>query len=77
MTCPASNGPRRTPSKNPGGWTLPWKHRHHIHSISPGAADTVYGRSDLISDTGVWLAGDASCLLTGTQIPAGKNYLTI
>ncbi len=32
---------------------------------------------DLVSDIVVWLAGDASSLVTAAQIPAEKGYLKI
>jgi NAD(P)-dependent dehydrogenase (short-subunit alcohol dehydrogenase family) len=32
---------------------------------------------DLVSDIVVWLASDASSLLTAAQIPADKGYLKI
>jgi SDR family mycofactocin-dependent oxidoreductase len=53
-------------------------HPHYIHSFSPGALPTdSLAAPDLISDIVVWLAGDASSLLTAAQIPADKGYLKI
>ncbi|WP_396916355.1 mycofactocin-coupled SDR family oxidoreductase [Mycolicibacterium sp.] len=53
-------------------------HPHYIHSFSPGAlpTDSLIAPSD-ISDIVVWLAGDASALVTAAQIPADKGYLKI
>jgi enoyl-[acyl-carrier-protein] reductase (NADH) len=53
-------------------------HPHYIHSYSPGALPTdSLAAPDLISDIVVWLAGDASALVTAAQIPADKGYLKI
>jgi SDR family mycofactocin-dependent oxidoreductase len=53
-------------------------HPHYIHSYSPGALPTdSLAAPDLISDIVVWLAGDASSLVTAAQIPADKGYLKI
>jgi len=53
-------------------------HPHFIHSYSPGALPTdSLAAPDLISDIVVWLAGDASSLVTAAQIPADKGYLKI
>jgi SDR family mycofactocin-dependent oxidoreductase len=53
-------------------------HPHYIHSYSPGALPTdSLAAPDLISDIVVWLASDASSLLTAAQIPADKGYLKI
>jgi SDR family mycofactocin-dependent oxidoreductase len=53
-------------------------HPHYIHSFSPGALPTEsLADPDLISDIIVWLAGDASSLITAAQIPADKGYLKI
>jgi SDR family mycofactocin-dependent oxidoreductase len=53
-------------------------HPHYIHSYSPGALPTdSLTAPDLISDIVVWLAGDASSLVTAAQIPADKGYLKI
>ena len=53
-------------------------HPHYIHSFSPGALPTdPLAAPDLISDIVVWLAGDASSLVTAAQIPADKGYLKI
>jgi SDR family mycofactocin-dependent oxidoreductase len=53
-------------------------HPHYIHSFSPGALPTdSLAAPDLISDIVVWLAGDASSLVTAAQIPADKGYLKI
>ncbi|BDY31555.1 mycofactocin-coupled SDR family oxidoreductase [Mycolicibacterium mageritense] len=53
-------------------------HPHYIHSFSPGAlpTDSLIAPSD-ISDIVVWLAGDASALVTAAQIPADKGYLKV
>jgi SDR family mycofactocin-dependent oxidoreductase len=53
-------------------------HPHYIHSFSPGALPTdSLAAPDLISDIVVWLAGEASSLVTAAQIPADKGYLKI
>ncbi|KUI40561.1 NAD-dependent oxidoreductase [Mycobacterium sp. GA-1199] len=53
-------------------------HQTYIHSFSPGALPTEsLADPDLISDIVVWLASDASSLLTAAQIPADKGYLKI
>jgi SDR family mycofactocin-dependent oxidoreductase len=53
-------------------------HPHYIHSFSPGALPTdSLAAPDLVSDIVVWLAGDASSLVTAAQIPADKGYLKI
>jgi SDR family mycofactocin-dependent oxidoreductase len=53
-------------------------HPHYIHSFSPGALPTdSLAAPDLISDIVVWLASDASSLVTAAQIPADKGYLKI
>ncbi|OCB57524.1 3-oxoacyl-[acyl-carrier-protein] reductase, partial [Mycobacterium malmoense] len=53
-------------------------HPHYIHSFSPGALPTEsLAAPDLVSDIVVWLAGDASSLVTAAQIPADKGYLKI
>jgi SDR family mycofactocin-dependent oxidoreductase len=53
-------------------------HPHYIHSYSPGALPTdSLAAPDLISDIVVWLASDASSLVTAAQIPADKGYLKI
>jgi len=53
-------------------------HPHYIHSFSPGALPTdSLADPDLISDIVVWLASDASSLITAAQIPADKGYLKI
>ncbi|BBX36707.1 putative short chain dehydrogenase/reductase [Mycolicibacterium mageritense DSM 44476 = CIP 104973] len=53
-------------------------HPHYIHSFSPGAlpTDSLIAPSD-ISDIVVWLAGDASALVTAAQVPADKGYLKV
>ncbi len=49
-----------------------------IHSFSPGALPTdSLAAPKLISDIVVWLASDASSLVTAAQIPADKGYLKI
>ncbi|BBY16358.1 mycofactocin-coupled SDR family oxidoreductase [Mycolicibacterium litorale] len=53
-------------------------HPTYIHSFSPGALPTdSLAPPELISDIVVWLASDASSLLTAAQIPAEKGYLKI
>ncbi|KWX24916.1 NAD-dependent oxidoreductase [Mycolicibacterium wolinskyi] len=53
-------------------------HPNYIHSFSPGALPTdSLAPPDTISDIVVWLAGDASSLVTAAQIPADKGYLKI
>ncbi|MET0901589.1 MAG: mycofactocin-coupled SDR family oxidoreductase [Mycobacterium sp.] len=53
-------------------------HPGFIHSYSPGALPTdSLAAPDLVSDIVVWLASDASSLLTAAQIPADKGYLKI
>jgi NAD(P)-dependent dehydrogenase (short-subunit alcohol dehydrogenase family) len=53
-------------------------HPNYIHSFSPGALPTEsLAAPDLVSDIVVWLAGDASSLITAAQIPADKGYLKI
>jgi SDR family mycofactocin-dependent oxidoreductase len=53
-------------------------HPNYIHSYSPGALPTdSLADPDHISDIVVWLAGDASSLVTAAQIPADKGYLKI
>jgi NAD(P)-dependent dehydrogenase (short-subunit alcohol dehydrogenase family) len=53
-------------------------HPRYIHSFSPGALPTEsLAAPDLISDIVVWLASDASSLITAAQIPADKGYLKI
>ena len=53
-------------------------HPTYIHSFSPGALPTEsLAAPDLVSDIVVWLAGDASSLVTAAQIPADKGYLKI
>ncbi|MBV9089679.1 MAG: mycofactocin-coupled SDR family oxidoreductase [Mycobacteriaceae bacterium] len=53
-------------------------HPRYIHSFSPGALPTdSLAAPDLISDIVVWLASDASSLITAAQIPADKGYTKI
>jgi SDR family mycofactocin-dependent oxidoreductase len=53
-------------------------HPHYIYSFSPGALPTEsLAAPDLISDIVLWLASDASSLVTAAQIPADKGYLKI
>jgi SDR family mycofactocin-dependent oxidoreductase len=53
-------------------------HPTYIHSFSPGALPTdSLAAPELISDIVLWLAGDASSLVTAAQIPADKGYLKI
>jgi SDR family mycofactocin-dependent oxidoreductase len=54
------------------------EHPRYIHSFSPGALPTdSLAPPDTISDIVVWLASDASSLVTAAQIPADKGYLKI
>ena len=53
-------------------------HPNFIHSYSPGALPTdSLAAPNLISDVVVWLASDASSLVTAAQIPADKGYSKI
>lgn len=53
-------------------------HPNYIHSFSPGALPTdSLIAPDTISDIVLWLASDASSLVTAAQIPADKGYLKI
>jgi hypothetical protein len=53
-------------------------HPSYNHSFSPGALPTdSLADPDLVSDIVVWLAGDASSLITAAQIPADKGHLKI
>lgn len=59
-------------------WQVFADHQNYIHSFSPGALPTdALAAPDLVSDIVVWLASDASSLLTAAQIPADKGYLKI
>ena len=59
-------------------WQMFADHPNFIHSFSPGALPTdSLAAPDLVSDIVVWLASDASSLLTAAQIPAEKGYLKI
>jgi SDR family mycofactocin-dependent oxidoreductase len=59
-------------------WQMFADHPNYIHSFSPGALPTdSLAAPDLISDIVVWLASDASSLVTAAQIPAEKGYLKI
>jgi SDR family mycofactocin-dependent oxidoreductase len=59
-------------------WQMFADHPNFIHSFSPGALPTdSLAAPDLVSDIVVWLASDASSLLTAAQIPADKGYLKI
>jgi hypothetical protein len=54
------------------------EHQTYVYSFSPGALPTEsLAAPDLISDIVLWLAGDASSLITAAQIPADKGYLKI
>jgi SDR family mycofactocin-dependent oxidoreductase len=53
-------------------------HPTYIYSFSPGALPTEsLADPGLISDVVLWLASDASSLVTAAQIPADKGYLKI
>jgi SDR family mycofactocin-dependent oxidoreductase len=59
-------------------WQMFADHPNFIHSFSPGALPTdSLADPNLISDIVLWLAGDASSLVTAAQIPAEKGYLKI
>lgn len=59
-------------------WQLFADHQNYIHSFSPGALPTdSLAAPDLVSDIVLWLASDASALVTAAQIPADKGYLKI
>jgi SDR family mycofactocin-dependent oxidoreductase len=59
-------------------WQMFADHPNFIHSFSPGALPTdSLAAPDLVSDIVVWLASDASSLVTAAQIPADKGYLKI
>ena len=59
-------------------WQMFADHQNYIHSFSPGALPTEsLAAPDLVSDIVVWLASDASSLVTAAQIPADKGYLKI
>ncbi|MDA4109654.1 mycofactocin-coupled SDR family oxidoreductase [Mycolicibacterium holsaticum] len=59
-------------------WQIFADHQTYIHSFSPGALPTdSLADPDLISDIVLWLASDASALVTAAQIPADKGYLKI
>jgi SDR family mycofactocin-dependent oxidoreductase len=68
-----------TPMGNdPSMWQLFADHQTYIHSFSPGALPTdSLADPNLVSDIVLWLAGDASSLVTAAQIPADKGYLKI
>ncbi|MES3636423.1 mycofactocin-coupled SDR family oxidoreductase [Mycobacterium intracellulare] len=68
-----------TPMGNdPSMWQLFAYNQRYIHSFSPGALPTdSLAAPDLVSDIVVWLASDASSLITAAQIPADKGYLKI
>lgn len=68
-----------TPMGNdPSMWQLFADNQTYIHSFSPGALLTdSLADPNLVSDIVVWLAGDASSLVTAAQIPADKGYLKI
>ncbi|BCO48180.1 mycofactocin-coupled SDR family oxidoreductase [Mycobacterium intracellulare] len=68
-----------TPMGNdPSMWQLFADHETYIHSFSPGALPTdSLADPDLVSDIVLWLASDASSLVTAAQIPADKGYLKI
>jgi NAD(P)-dependent dehydrogenase (short-subunit alcohol dehydrogenase family) len=54
------------------------QHPHYIHSFSPGALPTdSLTPPEQVSDIVLWLASDASALLTAAQIPADKGYLKV
>ncbi|GAB1811880.1 mycofactocin-coupled SDR family oxidoreductase [Mycobacterium sp. MUNTM1] len=68
-----------TPMGNdPSMWQLFADNQTYIHSFSPGALPTdSLADPNLVSDIVLWLASDASSLVTAAQIPADKGYLKI
>jgi SDR family mycofactocin-dependent oxidoreductase len=53
-------------------------HQSYLHSFSPGALPTdSLVAPEQISDIVLWLASDASSLVTAAQLPADKGYLKI
>jgi NAD(P)-dependent dehydrogenase (short-subunit alcohol dehydrogenase family) len=59
-------------------WQMFADHQNYIHSFSPGALPTdSLADPNLVSDIVLWLASDASSLVTAAQIPADKGYLKI
>ncbi len=68
-----------TPMGNdPSMWQLFADNQTYVHSFSPGALPTdALADPGLVSDIVVWLASDASSLVTAAQIPADKGYLKI
>ncbi len=59
-------------------WQMFADHQTYIHSFSPGALPTdSLADPNLVSDIVLWLASDASSLVTAAQIPADKGYLKI
>ena len=59
-------------------WQMFADHQNYVHSFSPGALPTdSLADPDLVSDIVLWLASDASSLVTAAQIPADKGYLKI
>jgi SDR family mycofactocin-dependent oxidoreductase len=68
-----------TPMGNdPSMWQLFADNQAYIHSFSPGALPTdSLADPGLVSDIVLWLASDASSLVTAAQIPADKGYLKI
>jgi SDR family mycofactocin-dependent oxidoreductase len=59
-------------------WQIFADHQNYIHSFSPGALSTdSLADPNLVSDIVLWLASDASSLVTAAQIPADKGYLKI
>jgi NAD(P)-dependent dehydrogenase (short-subunit alcohol dehydrogenase family) len=71
------NRPRST-SRTPNPTGRSSEHRTAELFFSPGALPTdSLADPDLVSDIVVWLASDASSLITAAQIPADKGYLKI
>lgn len=68
-----------TPMGNdPSMWQLFADNQTYIHSFSPGALPTdSLADPNLVSDIVLWLASDASSLVTAAQVPADKGYLKI
>lgn len=54
------------------------QHPHYVYSFSPGALPTdSLTPPEQVSEVVLFLAGDASALVTAAQIPADKGYLKI
>jgi len=59
-------------------WQMFADHQNYSHSFSAGALPTdSLADPDLVSEIVLWLASDASSLVTAAQIPADKGHLKI